>query len=88
MAQVLRYIAEGKAQGAQVLTGGKRSPIHDKGCVPHNCMRVTLWARGQKWLGRVVSRYYIQPTIFVDVKPWMSIWREEIFGPVRVPVLP
>jgi len=26
--------------------------------------------------------YFVQPTIFVDVKPHMSIWREEIFGPV------
>jgi hypothetical protein len=31
-----------------------------------------------------VSSYYVQPTIFVDVKPRMSIWREEIFGPVCV----
>lgn len=26
--------------------------------------------------------YYIQPTIFTDVKPNMKIMREEIFGPV------
>jgi len=26
--------------------------------------------------------YYIKPTIFYDVKPEMTIWREEIFGPV------
>jgi len=26
--------------------------------------------------------YYIQPTIFTDVKPDMKIMREEIFGPV------
>ncbi len=24
----------------------------------------------------------MQPTIFVDVKPAMAIWTEEIFGPV------
>jgi len=26
--------------------------------------------------------YFILPTIFVDVKPFMRIWQEEIFGPV------
>ena len=26
--------------------------------------------------------YFLQPTVFVDVKEWMSIWKEEIFGPV------
>ena len=28
--------------------------------------------------------YYIEPTIFTDVKPDMKIVREEIFGPVAV----
>lgn len=26
--------------------------------------------------------FYVQPTVFVDVKPSMAIWNEEIFGPV------
>merc|ERR1712137_759350 len=26
--------------------------------------------------------YFIQPTVFINVKPNMTIWREEIFGPV------
>jgi aldehyde dehydrogenase (NAD+) len=26
--------------------------------------------------------YFVQPTIFTDVKPQMKIMREEIFGPV------
>ncbi len=26
--------------------------------------------------------YFVEPTVFVDTKPEMSIWREEIFGPV------
>jgi len=26
--------------------------------------------------------YYVEPTIFVDCTPHMSIWKEEIFGPV------
>lgn len=28
--------------------------------------------------------YFIAPTVFVDVTPDMSIWKEEIFGPVAV----
>jgi acyl-CoA reductase-like NAD-dependent aldehyde dehydrogenase len=26
--------------------------------------------------------YYVRPTIFIDVRPGMKIWKEEIFGPV------
>jgi aldehyde dehydrogenase (NAD+) len=36
-------------------------------------------------LGRpegLVNGYYVKPTIFADVKPGMTIEREEIFGPV------
>lgn len=28
------------------------------------------------------SGYYVAPTIFTNVKPFMKIWKEEIFGPV------
>jgi phenylacetaldehyde dehydrogenase len=36
--------------------------------------------------GNVLSTpgYYVEPTVFVDVNPQMSIVREEIFGPVVV----
>ncbi len=34
--------------------------------------------------GAFEKGYWIQPTIFTDVRPDMSIWREEIFGPVPV----
>lgn len=26
--------------------------------------------------------YFVEPTIFADVKPWMKIWKQEIFGPI------
>jgi betaine-aldehyde dehydrogenase len=26
--------------------------------------------------------YFVEPTVLVDVKPQMKVWREEIFGPV------
>uniref|UniRef100_A0A0D9WRP5 Aldehyde dehydrogenase 1 n=1 Tax=Leersia perrieri TaxID=77586 RepID=A0A0D9WRP5_9ORYZ len=53
--RVLRYIEQGKTEGATVLTGGK--PCGKKG-------------------------YYIEPTIFTNVKDDMIIAKEEIFGPV------
>jgi len=37
--------------------------------------------------GNVSGHAYLEPTVFVDVKPQMSIVREEIFGPV-VAVMP
>jgi phenylacetaldehyde dehydrogenase len=34
--------------------------------------------------GRAMDRpgYFVEPTLLVDTKPEMSVWREEIFGPV------
>ncbi len=55
--RVLGYIEMGKAEGARLLVGGKRSDRFDKG-------------------------YFVEPTLFVDVKPDMTIAQEEIFGPV------
>lgn len=26
--------------------------------------------------------YFIEPTVFINVKPHMRIWKEEVFGPV------
>lgn len=34
--------------------------------------------------GQYEKGYWVQPTIFADIHPDMSIWREEIFGPVPV----
>jgi acyl-CoA reductase-like NAD-dependent aldehyde dehydrogenase len=55
--KVLGYIEDGKAGGAQVVLGGKR----------------TLEGSGG---------YFVETTIFDDVRPDMRIAREEIFGPV------
>ncbi len=59
MERVLGYIEKGKAEGARLLVGGKRSDRFEKG-------------------------YYVEPTVFVDVKPDITIAQEEIFGPVLV----
>ncbi|HEX4777573.1 MAG TPA: aldehyde dehydrogenase family protein [Acidimicrobiia bacterium] len=39
---------------------------------------------GGKRSDRFEKGYYVEPTLFVDVKPDMTIAREEIFGPVLV----
>ncbi|XP_047525720.1 aldehyde dehydrogenase 1A1-like [Pieris napi] len=56
MNKVLGLIEKGKAEGATLVTGGKR-------------------------VGN--SGYYIEPTVFANVKDEMTIAREEIFGPVQ-----
>ncbi|MEA9564274.1 MULTISPECIES: aldehyde dehydrogenase [unclassified Xanthomonas] len=55
--RVQSYIAQGSAEGAQLVMGGNR-PAH----LP----------RG----------FFIEPTVFANVTPDMTIAREEIFGPV------
>ncbi|KAB7765207.1 aldehyde dehydrogenase [Xanthomonas maliensis] len=55
--RVQSYIAQGTAEGARLVMGGKRP---------------TELARG----------FFIEPTVFADVSPDMTIAREEIFGPV------
>jgi aldehyde dehydrogenase (NAD+) len=53
--KIMHYIALGKKEGAQCLTGGSR------------------------WGNR---GFYVEPTLFTDVKDNMAIAKDEIFGPV------
>ena len=55
--KIEEYIASGKAQGADLVTGGKRPAGFSKG-------------------------FFIEPTVFANVRNDMKIAREEIFGPV------
>ena len=57
METVLKYIATGQAEGANLLAGGARVKAETGG-------------------------FYVEPTIFDDVKNNMKIAAEEIFGPV------
>jgi acyl-CoA reductase-like NAD-dependent aldehyde dehydrogenase len=57
-----RYIAAGKEEGAELVTGGGRPADLKKG-------------------------YFLEPTVFANVRNEMQIAREEIFGPV-VSVIP
>ena len=57
--RVCAMVESGRAEGARLMTGGKR---------PNG----SEFKRG----------YWLEPTVFADVKPTMKIAREEIFGPV------
>ena len=57
LSTVLGYIDTGRAEGAQVLTGGRQ-------------------------VRQETGGLYVEPTVFGDVRPDMTIAREEIFGPV------
>ena len=76
----MHFIREGVSQGAKLLTGGDRPAELPTGSVCVSC-RSHACNRADVPLCRTCS-YYVQPTVFVDVNPDMTIWREEIFGPV------
>lgn len=42
----------------------------------------TLVAGGPGRPGNLDKGWYVRPTVFADVTPQMTLWREEIFGPV------
>ena len=134
---LLRLVQSAKAEGARLLTGGKRPPSCPKVRVvvvgARHGLRASVhhpgghgqpgWLRySQSWCARAVSvrvpilalpptpvrtvwmpvlphtpsartpplprpprtrqGYFLEPTVFVDVRPDMRVWREEIFGPV------
>lgn len=64
--KVLSYIQSGVDQGATVVCGGGKSTPY----VPQDSP--SKYSEG----------YFVAPTIFSNVKPFMTIWKEEIFGPV------
>lgn len=47
----------------------------------------TLTTGGSRLAGDLAAGYFVEPTIFCDVRPEMTIAREEIFGPV-IAVIP
>ena len=53
--KILKYIDQGKKEGAKLLTGGGK--LSGKG-------------------------YFVEPTVFTEVKDDMLIAKDEIFGPV------
>jgi len=64
--KVLAYIESGIEQGASVACGGGKTDPYVTTDSP----------------GKYSEGYFVAPTIFTNVKPFMKIWKEEIFGPV------
>eukprot|EP01127_Copromyxa_protea_P004494 TRINITY_DN14351_c0_g1_i1.p1 TRINITY_DN14351_c0_g1~~TRINITY_DN14351_c0_g1_i1.p1 ORF type:complete len:669 (+),score=121.02 TRINITY_DN14351_c0_g1_i1:33-2009(+) len=64
--KVLGYIESGVNQGATLVCGGGKHTPY----VPNDTP--SKYSEG----------YFVGPTIFTNVKPFMKIWKEEIFGPV------
>ncbi|MET1044494.1 MAG: aldehyde dehydrogenase family protein [Microbacteriaceae bacterium] len=44
--------------------------------------RATTGGRAANLAGGLERGFFVEPTVFADVEPWMRISREEIFGPV------
>jgi aldehyde dehydrogenase (NAD+) len=55
-----------------------------RGAIPEGA---TLATGGERLTGELAGGFFVQPTVFSNVKPDMTIAREEIFGPV-ISVLP
>lgn len=57
--KVLSFFESAKADGARLMTGGKRpdGPAFRKG-------------------------FWVEPTVYADVRPGMRLWQEEVFGPI------
>lgn len=72
------YVKSGKEQGATLVAGGEQ----------HGTVRPFSFSlRSSNTPLTIYSfilqdGYFIQPTVFTDVKPGMKIHDEEIFGPV------
>lgn len=72
MDKILSYVQSGKKQGANLVVGGSR--FGDK--------VLFLTKSSFEFFDTIWKGYYVQPTIFKDVKDEMQISQEEIFGPV------
>ena len=85
----LKKVAEGIRVGAGGEDGVQMGPLvsqahHDKGMSFIEAGR-DVGARlltGGSRPGHLKKGYFLSPTIFTDVTPDMSIWTDEIFGPV------
>jgi len=67
--RIQSHIQAGIDQGATLLAGGLGRPTMEDG-----------HGGGMQELDR--DGYYVRPTVFADCTPEMTIWKEEIFGPV------
>jgi len=70
--RIQAYIQSGIDQGATLLVGGLGKPIKNDS---DDIVQQQLQQHYQ-------GGYYVKPTIFANCTPEMTIWTEEIFGPV------
>ena len=57
--KVLAFIDGAPADGARLMTGGRRpqGPLFERG-------------------------FWVEPTVYADMKPGMTLWQQEVFGPI------
>lgn len=79
--RIQNYIQSGIDQGATLLVGGLGKPQYNPS-VENDDEDSSDDESGEKLREHYQDGYYVQPTIFADCTPEMTIWREEIFGPV------
>mmetsp|Transcript_11414 Transcript_11414/g.24342 ORF Transcript_11414/g.24342 Transcript_11414/m.24342 type:complete len:573 (-) Transcript_11414:162-1880(-) len=73
--RIQSYIRSGIDEGATLLVGGLGKPTIEAGEDISDDSRRLLQRQYN-------DGYYVQPTIFANCSPEMTIWKEEIFGPV------
>lgn len=72
--KIMDLIGKGKNEGARLTTGGNR--VGNKGIINNITINKAI-----EWL-TWFKGFFIEPTVFADVKDEMTIAKEEIFGPV------
>lgn len=57
--KVMSFIESAPADGARLMTGGRRpqGPLFERG-------------------------FWVEPTVYADMKPGMTLWQREVFGPI------
>ena len=65
--------------GEKAVTRGVRHCFNNSG---QSCNAPTLIAGGPGRPDGLNRGHFVRPTVFADVTPGMTIWREEIFGPI------
>jgi 5-carboxymethyl-2-hydroxymuconic-semialdehyde dehydrogenase len=88
------FVARFAARAKNIVVGDPHDPKTEVGALvhPEHYAKVMLYVEIGKTEGRLVAGggrpddlptgNYVQPTVFVDVKPDARIFQEEIFGPV------
>jgi aldehyde dehydrogenase (NAD+) len=74
---VMGYVESGLAEGARAATGGRAASFAGA-----SGGGSSEGASGEGAAGGLEGGFFVEPTVFADVTPEMTVAREEIFGPV------